>query len=170
MLPPKPPMMVNDNKNTPSTKICSNIDEDSMSSGKRAGPSASGGKRSSWDFPPPEFDIMGSLEEPTPLGEGTSSSHQNQGRHTPHAMLNKNNIELGTYPPHYLLFFIICFFVFFLHARQLCLPHLGKIINPSWHFDQPKLLFQSVKVNQTIFCSPLPNRWCIPIDIGWCIT
>ncbi|KAG2573281.1 hypothetical protein PVAP13_7KG243610 [Panicum virgatum] len=38
---------------------------------------------------------MGSLEEPTPLGEGTSSSHQNQGRHTPPAMLNKNNIELA---------------------------------------------------------------------------
>ena len=157
MLPPKPTMKAS-------------MDERSNSSGKRAAPSASVGKSSSWDFPPPPFDIMGSLEEPTPLGEGTSSSHQNQGRHTPHAMLNKNNIELGTYPPHYLLFFIICFFVFFFHAMQLCLHQLSKIVNPSWHFYQPKLHFQSVKVNQTFFCSPLPNRWCIPIDIGWCIT
>ena len=64
MLPPKP-------------TIAANMDEGSNSSGKRAAPSASVGKSSSWDFLPPPFDIMGSLEEPTPLGEGTSSSHQN---------------------------------------------------------------------------------------------
>ncbi|KAG2557289.1 hypothetical protein PVAP13_8NG247500 [Panicum virgatum] len=93
MLPPKPPITVNDNKNTPATKICSNIDEDSMSSGKRAGPSASGGKRSSWDFPPTEFDIMGSLEEPTPLGEGTSGSHPIQFHDTTLVMPNKYSTE-----------------------------------------------------------------------------
>jgi len=124
MLPPKPPMTVNDNKNTPSTKICSNIDEDSMSSGKRAGPSASGGKRSSWDFPPTEFDIMGSLEEPTPPGEGTSGSHPIQFHDTTPVMPNKYSTEPGTFccpsPPHPSSFLSSCLIF---HARQLCLPY-----------------------------------------------
>jgi len=85
--------------------VCSNMDKGLSSSGKRAAPSSSDGKRSSWDFDPPGFDIMGSLEVPTPPEEGTSSSHQNQVHYTPPVMINKHNIEPGTYP---LFFFFPC--------------------------------------------------------------
>ncbi|PVH36734.1 hypothetical protein PAHAL_6G155200 [Panicum hallii] len=54
---------------------------------------ASDGNRSSWDFPPPDFDIMKAIEEPTPPGEGTSGSHQIQVDATPTAMPKKYSIE-----------------------------------------------------------------------------
>ena len=73
-----------------------NMDEECTSRGKSPAISASVGKASSWDSPPPGFDIMKSIEEPTPPGEGTSGSHQNQVPSTATAMPNTFNTKTAS--------------------------------------------------------------------------
>ena len=46
--------------------------------------------------PPPGFDIMKSIEEPTPPSEGTSGSHQNQVPSTATAMPNTFNTKTAS--------------------------------------------------------------------------
>jgi len=55
-----------------------NMVEGCTSRGKSPATSASVAKSSSWDFPPPSFNIMEEIEELTPRSEGTSRSHQKQ--------------------------------------------------------------------------------------------
>jgi len=73
-----------------------NMVEGCTSRGKSPATLASVAKSSSWDFPPPGFDIMKSIEEPTPPGEGTSGSHQNQVPSTATAMPNTFNTKTAS--------------------------------------------------------------------------
>ena len=80
------------------------MDEGCTSRGKSPATSASVAKSSSWDFPPPSFNIMEEIEELTPRGEGTSRSHQKQALAIAAAMSHTINtpitpLGMSTPPP-----------------------------------------------------------------------